>query len=67
MKAIVVKEYQFDVLDSIMRFDGLLFPYPLNVVFEGGFVYMKYENTARLSDASVILSELGISHRCVIN
>ena len=66
MNAIVITESSFNLLDSVMRFDGVFFPYPLKVVFEGGSVYMKYENSARLSDASATLSELAIHHRCSI-
>lgn len=67
MKAIIVKEVLFDVLNSLMRHEGVLFPFPLKVVFEGDFVYLKYVNSARLSDASATLFELGIPHRCVID
>lgn len=66
MKAIVVKESAFDVVNIVMSSTGVLFPCPSIVVFAGGSVYIRYLNFADLSDASAILYNLGIHHHCVI-
>lgn len=66
MKAIVVKESVFDVVNIVMSSKGVLFPCPAVVVFAGGSVYIKYLNFKDLSDASAILFDLGIHHRCFV-
>ena len=66
MKAIVVKESVFDVVNIVMSSKGILFPCPAIVVFAGGSVYIKYLNFTDLSEASAILYNLGIHHRCVV-
>lgn len=66
MKAIVVKESTFDVVNVVMSSKGVSFPCPAIIVFVGDSVYIKYLNFADLSKASAILFELGIHHRCVV-
>ena len=66
MKAIVVKESVFDVVNIVMSSKGVLFPCPAVVVFADDSVYIKYLNLTDLSEASAILYNLGIGHRCVV-
>ena len=66
MNSIVFNECLFDLLNSLICHEGVHFPYPLKIVFENPLVYMQYENSARLSDASSTLFELGIPHRVLV-
>ena len=66
MKAIVVKESTFDVVNVVMSSKGVSFPCPAIIVFVDDVVYIKYLNFADLSKASAILFSLGIIHRCVV-
>ena len=66
MKAIVVKESTFDVVNIVMSSKGVSFPCPAIIVFVDDVVYIKYLKFADLSKASAILFDLGIHHRCVV-
>ena len=67
MKAIVVKESVFGVVNIVMSSKGVSFPCPAIIVFVGDDVYIKYLKFADLSKASAILYNLGIHHRCDIH
>ena len=66
MKAIVVKEATFDLVNIVMSSKGVSFPCPAIIVFVDDVVYIKYLKFADLSKASAILYNLGIHHRCVV-
>ena len=66
MKAIVVKESTFDVVNIVMSSKAVSFPCPAIIVFVDDVVYIKYLKFADLSKASAILFDLGIHHRCVV-
>ena len=66
MKAIVVKNSVFDVVNIVMSSKSVLFPCPAIIVFVDDVVYIKYLKFADLSKASAILFDLGIHHRCVV-
>ena len=66
MKAIVVKNSVFDVVNIVMSSKSVLFPCPVIIVFVDDVVYIKYLKFADLSKASAILFDLGIHHRCVV-
>ena len=66
MKAIVVKESTFDVVNIVMSSKDVSFPCPAIVVFADGGVYIKYLKVDDLTKASAILFDLGIHHRCVV-
>ena len=66
MKAIVVKESVFNVINIVMSSKGVSFPCPAIIVFVDDVVYIKYLKFADLSKASAILFDLGIHHRCVV-
>ena len=66
MKAIVVKESTFDVVNVVMSSKGVPFPCPAIIVFVDDVVYIKYLKFADLTKASAILFDLGIHHRCVV-
>lgn len=66
MKAIVVKNSVFDVVNIVMSSKSVLFPCPAIIVFVDDVVYIKYLNFVDLTKASAILFDLGIHHRCVV-
>lgn len=66
MKAIVVKESTFDVVNVVMSSKAASFPCPAIIVFVDDVVYIKYLKFNDLSKASAILFSLGILHRCVV-
>lgn len=66
MKAIVVKESTFDIVNIIMSSKAASFPCPAIIVFVDDVVYIKYLKFNDLSKASAILFDLGIHHRCVV-
>ena len=66
MKAIVVKESTFDVVNIVMSSKGVPVPCPAILVFVDDVVYIKYLKFADLPKASAILFSLGIHHRCVV-